>query len=564
MLFDFVHAINPFARYSLSPEDLESQLQTAEMTSMPIEEYEDGSFRQITDKVDDKHPSCFGRALQKCHNCWSRCINWLTTPYEDEPDVFVDIHRPETSLQNLRANWCWIQDDEDGDDADEDDGKRMPPTTKNYVALGAVGVSVLGLSAVFRQEPIIAAGLTGSIMGSVKISYSQMLKNKESAIPKNTMRMIAAAALTASLVFHYVPDDPYGVVAFMRTLPLSDVAMAVFAKCELNKLKPEMKLVDFVNRRRGVVLSEEDAKSVKTKAKIISTIIQGIAAASLMNPKFFGTYIAAAGAVLSKAKLRRLIDMIWQKMDKMVERIKPKVKGKNGKAKVKLTVTVNAKDVKNQKIALACAYGTFATMAALSVAAYQLPIFRNPTLSLIPLAVGIISVDTLIRSAKAAVKSLEVPEYMPKPEPTCCRRVGSVAAGVGLLGLTVGISAVVGPSMISAAAVTSVSSNPGFAVVACQEAGAWIKVVSKKVASEKVTFMATLGMIAAGTGVYLARDLLGIVRDVTPGYGAALFFGTTLIGTALYLSKGFLRGDKVPVELEEAIPLQELEPVAEL
>jgi hypothetical protein len=237
-----------------------------------------------------------------------------------------------------------------------------------------------------------------------------------------------------------------------------------------------------------------------------------------------------------------------QKIDSMVERIKPKKK--NGKIIIKESIMVDARDVRKQKIVLGITCSAIPVVAGLSAAAYSLPVFQNnPTLSLIPLATGIIAVDTGVRMAKSLVKSASVPDYMPPPEPTCLSRSAQVAGTVGLLVLIGGISAFVGPKMISAASVISASSNPGFAVVAAQEVGAWVKVVTNKIVPNGVALIGTLGLIAAGTGVYIARDLIGIVRE-TPGYGAGLFMGTTLVGLACYLAKSYLRNDKLPVELE--------------
>jgi hypothetical protein len=457
---------------------------------------------------------------------------------EDENQLIPVDNRVKTAWGNFCIDWWKIHEGEDAEDYAEKSKKKFEPLgVKQYVALGLACIYVVALSIIFRHEPIVAAGLTGSIMGFIKISYSQM---SDMVIPKWTMRTIALTTLIASLVFHFLPNpgNVNEVLFTMSALPLADAGMAVFAKCELNRLKPEKHAVALIHRCCHVEVS-------KKKAKVVSTIVQGVAAAALMNPTVFGNYIAAAGAVLSKAKMRRLVDMVWQQIDKMDEGCK-------------------------KKGALAAAYGSLAILTGTSTFALSLPVFSHPMLSLIPLGVGIVSADTLIRTAKQAVKAYEVPkEFRVKQPPTCCSRLGTLAKGLAIVGGTFGIGAFVGPRLVNAPVVTSVASNPGLVVTVCQEAGSWIKVATKKLVSQKIALITTVGTVAIGSGVYLAKDLLAIDRQ-TWIYGNLLFLGITSVNTSLYLMKRHLQGKRRKESVEEQegnsvemIPVDEIEEVQE-
>src|SRR5260221_312942 len=145
----------------------------------------------------------------------------------------------------------------------------------------------------FSRSPLITVDDEESQMNVGEMEAMPIMELEDGSFRQITVReeeqpsRIGALWQKCVSLFSSTPDDQYGIVPFMRKMPLSDIAMAVFAKCDLNKAKPEIRLIDFINRRRGVVLSPEEAKSVKTKAKIVSTIIQGVAAACLMNPNFF-------------------------------------------------------------------------------------------------------------------------------------------------------------------------------------------------------------------------------------------------------------------------------------
>ncbi len=79
---------------------------------------------------------------------------------------------------------------------------------------------------------------------------------------------------------------------------------------------------------------------------------------------YSGMIVAAAGAVLSKAKMRRLVDMTWQRIDKI----------ENGTRK---------------KAILATAYCSLAALTGASAVALNTTLFTNPMLSLIPLGSGL-------------------------------------------------------------------------------------------------------------------------------------------------------------------------------
>ena len=440
-------------------------------------------------------------------------------------------------LGNSIAKGPWIQEgeDEEGEVKAKDKSKYIPIGARQTVALGTTATLVAGLSFVFRKEPLIASSLTGTVMGYIKLFYAQLAGR---LIPQNLMRAVALVTLVSAVTFHYLPNNTTGILFALNAIPFSDVAMAVFAKCDLAKLKPEAKIVGLLNRC-GFEIS-------KKKAKVISTIAQSIIAACLMNPRIFGNFIAAAGAVLSKAHMRRLVDVVWARMSKI-------------------------KDPATQVKALAVAYSTLILLTVGSVAAtYGTDIFTGAA-SLVPLGIGIITVDTLVRTAKNMIKEYQIPEELEdqQPEPTNCDRALTVVKASALAGLFVGLSAFVGDQMVNASsAIVTATTNPGFSVVICQEAVAFLKVATKKLGHPRIALGITLGLIGIAAVLYLLSDTISITRE-TPGYGAALFLIPCLINLALYLGHEFIRiKAEKPPKAEKIktpkVPKLELAPRVEL
>ncbi len=433
----------------------------------------------------------------------------------------------ELKKANWLEKWWAIHEEEDAEAKEDKAAKKLEPIgAKQYITLAITCISVTALQYIFEEEPVMK-GTVGATMNAYKIVYIQTAALKDTRIPQNVLRGIALTMLTAAVVFRYVPDDSYGVISTLRKLPLTDASLAIFAKCDLNSLRLDKKLIDLVRR-----CCNRELPAIA--AKVVTLLGQATVMGALMSiPNIVGDYVAAGSAVLKKATWRRLADILWQKIDKTEDPVKRK-------AGIALAVGSSV------AITGACAFATTTTA------------FQNPYFQWLPVAAGIISFDAASRVGKQMISAYDLPEddelkeklnipadvEIVLPPPTCMSRLSTVLQTIGLFGATAGISAAVGPTMIHRPGVQSVTTTPGILVTVCQEAGSYLKVATGKIMKSTAALAATVALVALGTGVYLARTPLGIDRYTTPGYGACIFGLSSLFTTAMYLNKLLLKAPK--------------------
>ncbi|MBS0633834.1 MAG: hypothetical protein JSR37_00035 [Verrucomicrobia bacterium] len=436
----------------------------------------------------------------------------------------------ELKINEWKNNWWRIHEAEDAEEKEDKTARKlMPVGAKQYIALGATCAAATALQFIFEEEPIMS-GTVGAAMNAWKIVYIQTTALKDTRIPQNVMRGIALTMLTAATIFRYVPDDPIGVIPVLRKLPLTDASLAIFAKCDLNSLKLDQKLIALFRRCCNTQVPA-------TAAKVITLVAQASVMGVLMSiPNIVGSYLAAGAAVLKKAQWRRVTDIVWQAVDRIEDPVK-------------------------RRIGIATAIGSSVIVTGACAYAASTTLFQNPYFKWLPVAVGIVTFDITSRTGKQIMNAYALPEddqikeklgvpedvEIKMPAPTVWSRCSTILQTVGLLGATAGISAAVGPTMIHRPGEESVTTTPGILVTACQEAGSYLKVATGMVFEKsKAAFAATVGLLGAGTGVYLARNAIGIDRYITPGYGAGVFALASVFTTALYLDKAFLKADKKP------------------
>ncbi len=443
--------------------------------------------------------------------------------------------------ENWKEKWWAIHEEEDAEAKEDKTAKKLEPIgRKQYIVLGVTCAAVTGLQYIFEQEPVMK-GTVGATMNAYKIVYIQTAALKDTRVPQNVLRVIAGTMLASAIVFRFVPEDSYGIISVLRKLPLTDASLAIFAKCDLNSLRLDKKLIELVRRCCNRELPS-------TAAKIITLIGQATVMGTLMSiPNIVGDYVATGAAVLKKATWRRMADILWQKID-------------------------NTEDPVKRKAGIALAVGSSVAVTGASAYAATTTLFQNPYFQWLPVAAGIISFDAASRVGKQMINAYDLPEdddlkekyNLPKdaeivlPPSTCMSRFTSVLQTIGLFGATAGISAVVGPTMINPPGVQSVTTTPAFLITACQEAGSYLKVATGKIMKSTAALAGTAALVALGTGVYLARTPLGIDRYTTPGYGACIFALSSLFTTAMYLNKLLLKAPKKakaskakPIETEE-------------
>ncbi|MCE5293580.1 MAG: hypothetical protein LLF94_03065 [Chlamydiales bacterium] len=436
----------------------------------------------------------------------------------------------ELKIENWKKNWWKIHEEEDAEGKEEKTAKKlMPIGAKQYVALAVTVALTTGLQFVFEQEPVMSS-TAGAAMNSWKIVYIQTTALKDTRIPQNVMRAIAGTMLVAAIIFRFVPDDPNGVIPILRKLPLTDASLAIFAKCDLNSLKLDQKLIALFRR-----CCNREFPAVP--AKIVTLLAQASVMGVVMSvPNVVGSYVAAAAAVLKKAQWRRIADLVWQAADRVEDPVK-------------------------RKVAIAASIGSCVSLTAACAYASTTPLFQNSYISWLPVAAGIISFDAVSRTVKQLINAFTLPEEdeikeqlglledveIKQPAPTFWSRCSTVLQTVGLFGAAGGISALVGPTMIHKPGEQSVTTIPAVAVSIGQEAASYLKSATGLIFQKsKAALAATVGLVAAGTGVFLARNALGIDRYLTPGYGACVFGLATVFTTGLYLNKATLKADKRP------------------
>ncbi len=444
-----------------------------------------------------------------------------------------------TAWQNLKANWWKIHNDEDESDAKElkEAKKRMPPDKKQYITLVATILSSLGLQVVFRDEPIMK-GTSGVTINAIKISYNQM---QQGTPAKYVMRAVAIATLIAGITLYYVPEDPHGVIRILRAAPLTDMFMTVFLKCDLSSARLDLLLNRVIKKCTNRELPDRVAKAI---TKTVFTLIGG----GMMNIPQVSPFIKSAAAVLTKANMRGVVDTLFQKIDSMPRGIQ-------------------------QKAVLASVITISAAGAAASAYALTEQIVRQSSFSWGPAAALVVFGDLLARLGKNAAKTCEIPkEYQEKikaeikaglreapPPAPWWRKCLTVASGIGLVGATLGIAYVVGPSTLSSSASSSVTNNSGILTTVCQEMSSLLKIASGKLLPDAVALFGSVGMLTAGAGYHLYETLSGMTTLLTPVQRAtgAAFLAATM-GVAGYELKDYLRAEKKPKIDKAAIPLIEV------
>lgn len=423
---------------------------------------------------------------------------------------------------------------------DEDEGSakpkvpRLPITTKNYVAYGLGSAYTTALAIFLRisnATPLLIEGSTGAMMDNTKTLYKQLKEEKRTKLGFRIAGVVSGVLALSSFYLQKIfPQERY-VLPVLNAIPFFDFCAAIFLKTELPKLKLDKMLHAFL-----------ESKGINVSKKLIQALyltVQGAVAMGLMSPKIFGTFVAAAAGVITKEKMRRLIDMVWKEIENINPTPKPGTARKNPEEE--------AKDRACQRTLLAIAYTTLIGILGTSVFGLSTSTSENPFVNFICSTFLIASADTLVRTAKQTIKTLaEAKDEEPKQKSSkLITTAKNIAKSIAIFGSMGGISFLTGDKIAAAGEASRLNQgiNPGVIATMAQETTSVAKVGTKKLMPEAVALSLATAFTVVGAMICAFHEQLSL-DPLSRTYGATLFMSILTMSLSLFLIKNRLRGDK--------------------